>query len=264
MATEVLLPTTAAEAAQAFGEGDGVTVVGGGTIVMPELAYGRLRPGRVLMLGRAGLDRVTRADGVVTIGAAAPVAALAGGDEPLATAAAHLGDPEIRAQATVGGNLCARGGETPRGDLQAPLIALDARVRSTGAGGERAEPVEEFLAGGAGRLVLDVAYDDLPRTAGYAAAWRPHTHHYTILAACAARAGNDVRVAVTGAGPHGLRCPSVEQALAAGASAEEAAPAVLDDVSPQDDALASAWYRGRVLPTLVARALAGLGKAETG
>jgi len=255
MASEVLLPTSPAEAVAAFGDGAGVTVLGGGTIVMPEIAYGRAALGRVLLLARSGLDQVTRSDGAVTIGAAVPVAALEGGDEPLASAAAHVGDPEIRAQATVGGNLCAGpGGEAPRGDLQAPLIALGARVRSTGAGGERVEPVEDFLAAGGGRLVLDVSYD-APDAAGYAAAWRPHAHHATILAAACARSGGQTRVAVTGAGPHGLRCPSVEQALAAGADAATAAAKVLDDVDPPDDALASAWYRKRILPTLVQRAI---------
>ena len=78
MALEVLLPTSPAEAAEAFGDGAGVTVVGGGTIVVPEITYGRLRPGRVLMLARSGLDRIVRADGVVTIGAAVPVSALEG------------------------------------------------------------------------------------------------------------------------------------------------------------------------------------------
>jgi carbon-monoxide dehydrogenase medium subunit len=256
---EVLLPTSPDEAAQAYGDGDGVTVLGGGTIVMPEITYGRLRPGRVLMLGRSGLDGVSRAGGVVTIGAAVTVAALEGADEPLATAARHVADPEIRGQATVGGNLCsAASDEAPRGDLQAPLIALGARVRSVGAGGERTEPVEDFLASPAGRLVLDVSYDDVARTSGYAAARRPHAHHYTILAAAAVRADDAVRVAVTGAGPTGLRCPSVEQALASGASGADAAAKVLDDVEPGDDALASAWYRSRVLPSLVARALADL------
>ena len=65
---EVLLPLSPDEAAQAFGDGDGVTVVGGGTIVVPEITHGRLRPGRVLMLGRSGLDGVSRAGGMVTIG----------------------------------------------------------------------------------------------------------------------------------------------------------------------------------------------------
>ncbi len=256
MALEVLLPTSPAEAAEAFGDGAGVTVVGGGTIVVPEITYGRLRPGRVLMLARSGLDRIVRADGVVTIGAAVPVSALEGGDEPLASAAAHVGDPEIRGQATVGGNLCAGPGrESPRGDLQAPLIALGARARSTGAGGERSEPVEELVARGGVRLVLDVSYDDVPRHAGYAAVWRPHAHHYTILAVCATRTADAIRVAVTGAGPYGMRCPSVEAALASGAPASAASAKVLDDVDPQDDALASAWYRARVLPGLVEKAL---------
>jgi carbon-monoxide dehydrogenase medium subunit len=255
---EVLLPTSPAEAVEAFGDGAGVTVVAGGTIVMPELTYGRLKPSRVLLLARSGLDGITRANGVVTIGAACPVAALEAGDEPLATAAIHVGDPEIRGQATVGGNLCALPGEAPRGDLQAPLIALGARVRSIGAGGELTQPVEEFLTGSAGRLVLDVSYDDVSRQTGYAAAWRPHAHHYTILAAAATRAAGAVRVAVTGAGPTGLRCPSVEAALASGASASEAAERVLADVDPHDDPLASAWYRRRVLPGLVARALRDL------
>jgi carbon-monoxide dehydrogenase medium subunit len=262
MTVEVILPTSPADAVAAFGEGKDVTVVGGGTIVMPEVVYGRLQLGRVLLLGKSGLDSITRADNVVTIGAAVPVAALEHGDEPLASAAAHIGDPEIRAQATVGGNLCAPPGEeAPRGDLQAPLIALGARVRSAGAGGERVETVEEFLAGANGRrLVLGVSYDDVPRQAGYAALWRPHAHHYTILAAACVKTGDEVRVAVTGAGPHGLRCPSVEAAFASGASAREATETVLDDADPQDDALASAWYRRRILPGLVARALSDLSK----
>jgi len=64
-----------------------------------------------------------------------------------------------------------------------------------------------------------------------------------------------MRIAIVGAGPRAVRAAAVEQALAGGASADEAAPKVLDDVDPADDAVASAWYRGRVLPGLVARAL---------
>ena len=252
-AVDVVLPTSPDEAAQAFGDGTDVTIVGGGTIVMPEITHGRLKPGKVLMLARSGLDQVTREGGTVTIGAAAPLSALEDQDEPLSTAARHVGDLEIRAQATVGGNLCAsHSGETPRGDLQAPLIALGARVRSTGKGGEHVEPVEDFLAGGAGgRLVLDVAYDAVERKTGYAAAWRPHAHHYTILAVAAAEAGGELRVAATGLGPHAIRLPGVEQSR----KAEDALEGAAD---PQDDALASSWYRRTVLPKLVEQALADM------
>jgi carbon-monoxide dehydrogenase medium subunit len=249
---DVMIPTTPEEAVAAFGDGAGITVLAGGTIVMPELTHGRLKPGKVLMLGRSGLDKITREGGTVTIGATVPVTELEELDEPLASAAKHVADGEIRAQATVGGNLCAPPGvDAPRGDLQAPLIALGARVRSTGSDGERTEPIEEFLAGGAaGRLVLDVSYDDADRKAAYAAAWRPHTHHYSILAVAATRTGDELRIAATGAGPHAVRLSSAEQS-------GEASDA-LNDVDPPDDALASAWYRKTVLPTLVTRALADL------
>jgi CO/xanthine dehydrogenase FAD-binding subunit len=246
---DVVIPTTPEEAVAAFGDGSGVTVLAGGTIVMPELTHGRLKPDKVLMLARSGLDKVTREGGTVTIGAAASVSALEELDEPLATAAKHVADREIRAQATVGGNLCAGpGADAPRGDLQAPLIALGARVRSTGKGGERSEPVEDFLDGGTdGRLVLDVSYDEADRKTAYEAVWRPHTHHYSILAVAAAKTGDELRIAATGAGPNAVRLTSVEQSGAA----EDA----LKDADPQDDALASAWYRKTVLPKLVTRAL---------
>jgi CO/xanthine dehydrogenase FAD-binding subunit len=249
-AADVVIPTSAEEAVAAFGSGDGVTVVGGGTIVVPDITYGRLRPSKVLMLARSGLDQVRREGGIVTIGAATPVSALEALDEPLASAARHLGDLEIRAQATVGGNICAaHSGEAPRGDLQGPLIVLGARVRSTGEGGERTEPVEDFLTGRfRGRLVLEISYDEEPRRAAYVAARRPHAHHYTILAVAAAKTDGGLRVAATGLGPTAVRLTAVEQS-------GDAARA-LGGLELSDDALASAWYRQKIFPRLVERALA--------
>jgi aerobic carbon-monoxide dehydrogenase medium subunit len=240
----VLVPSSADEAVAAFGDGMDVTVVAGGTIVMPDLVAGRLRPKSALLLGRAGLAGIARANGKVTIGAATPVSALADADAPLAQAAEHIGDIEVRSQATVGGNVCSvSSDDTPRGDLQAALLALGATVRSAGKGGERSDPLEDFLANGAGRLVLDVSYDDVPRQAGYASVWRPHTHHYTILAVAAARRDGGLRIAATGVAPRAV---------------------LVDPESPlaglelRDDALASTWYRTQLLPRLVARVLADL------
>jgi CO/xanthine dehydrogenase FAD-binding subunit len=260
----VLVPASADEAVAAFGDGTGVTVVAGGTIVVPELIAGRLRPTSAILLGRAGLAGITRAHGRVTIGAATPVSELAEADPPLVQAAEHVGDIEVRSQATVGGNVCAvSSDDTPRGDLQAALLALRATVRSAGKGGERSEPLDDFLAHGAGRLLLDVSYEDVPREAGYAAVWRPHSHHYTILAVCATRTADAVRVGIAGAGPQGMRAPTVEQAFQDGRDPADAARRVLDDVGHalRDDALASTWYRTQLLPRLVARTLAQLEEA---
>lgn len=256
---DVLLPSSPEEAVASFGDGQGVTVVAGGTIVMPELNAGRLRPARTLLLAKAGLDGITKDGDTVRIGAATTVRALVGAvPEPLSTFASYVGDYEIRGQATIGGNLCAPPGrESPRGDLQAALLALGARVRSAGAGGERVEAVDDFLAGGEGRLVLELEVDE-PKRSAAAGLGRPHAHAYTVMAVAVAEVADGIRVAVAGAGPRAQRLGSVERALAEGADAETAAAAAADDVSPHDDALASAWYRGKMLPILVQRALSKL------
>jgi len=252
----VVVATSPEEAVAAFGDGSDVTVVAGGTIVMPEITHGRLQPRRALLINRAGLDGVRSDDGRTVIGAGTTLSALADAVEPLATCANRVADIEIRGQATLGGNLCAAPApESPRGDLQAALLVLDAQVRSAGAGGERSESVEDFLAsGGVRRLVLDVAVAN-PEAAATATVRRPHAHAYTVMRVCAARVGGEVRVAVSGAGPTAVRSRAVESAVAEGADAEAAAARVLDDVTPHDDALASGWYRSQVLPVLVRRAL---------
>jgi aerobic carbon-monoxide dehydrogenase medium subunit len=258
-ATEVIVAGSREEAVEAFGDGADVTVVAGGTIVMPEITHGRLRPARALLIGRAGLAGVQRDGGRTRIGAGTTIAELEDAAEPLGACARGVADLEIRGQATLGGNLCAPpGDESPRGDLQAALLALEAQVRSTGAGGERTEPVEDLLAtGAAGRLVLEVSFAD-PQAAATATVRRPHAHAYTVMRVCAARTGGGVRVAVSGAGPVAVRSRAVEEAVAGGADPEAAAERVLDDVTPHDDALASSWYRSRVLAVLVRRALSDL------
>lgn len=258
-ATEVLFPASAEEAVAQYGDGSDVTVIGGGTIVVPEITYGRLAPAKALMLGRAGIAGVTRAGGRVTIGGATPLRDLVELGAPIGPCAANVADREIRAQATLGGNLCAgEGPEAPRGDLQGALLAVGAVVRSGAADGVTEEPLEEFLPKRSHRLILSVSYDE-PAAGAFVSLDRPHTHEYTALAVSAARlADGSVRLAATGAGWHGLRLPSAEAKAGDPAAAGEAA---LADVTLHDDALASAWYRGKTLPVLVRRALSELEEA---
>jgi len=250
--TDVVRPESPEQAVAAFGDGHGVTVFGGGTILMPTVSYGRYpRGGRTLMLDRAGLDELS-GDGTVTIGAMTRLSRLAASDvQPVAAAAAQVADLEVRGQATIGGNLCA-----PPGDLQTALLAAGARVRSVGAGGERTEPIDDFLARGAddARLVLAVELER-PRRAAYIFQRRAPAHSYAVMSVACAETGEGTRVAAGGLGLEPLRLTSVERALTGGASPAEAAAQAQDEVQPHDDALASAWYRRAVLPTLVTRAL---------
>lgn len=256
---DVLLPDSEEEAIFAFGDGAGVTILAGGTIVLPEITYGYLKPERVLMLGRAGLTGIAREGSRTTIGAMTSIQDLVDLAAPLGPCAANVADREIRAQGTVGGNLCAPvGRDAPRGDLQAAFLALDAQVRSAGAGGERTDSVEDFLADRDGRLVLDVSYEE-PAVGAFARLDRPHTHDYSALTVCVARAGDGtVRIAVAGVDGPAVRLPSAEAKADDPAAAAEAAAA---GVTFADDALASAWYRERTLPVLIRRALSELQEA---
>ena len=255
-ATEILMPSSEDEAIAAFGDGADVVVVGGGTIVVPDMTYRRLRPSKALMLGRAGISGITKDGSRVTIGATTPVQDLTGMAPPIGPCASNVADLEIRSQGTVGGNLCAgEGSEAPRGDLQGAFLAVGATARSAAGGDVTEESLEDFLAKRGERLLLSVSFDE-PAAGAFAGLDRPHTHDYTALAVSGARATDGtLRLAATGAGSWGARLPSAEAAAEDPAAAGEAA---LKDVTPHDDALASAWYRTKVLPVLVRRVLTEL------
>jgi CO/xanthine dehydrogenase FAD-binding subunit len=69
------------------------------------------------------------------------------------------------------------------------------------------------------------------------------------------------RIALGGAAPRPVRALSVEAALIGrpldAHSVTAAAQAAVNDIEPFSDAYASAWYRARVLPIHIRRALLG-------
>ncbi len=242
------MPTSPRQAAQALRQSPSTVIVGGATIVMPALSSGALRPARVMLLTRAGMDGIEREGDRIRVGATTTLARLTEMPEPLGSALANVADGEIRAQATIAGNLCADPGtEAPRGDLQAPLIALDAVVHWTDGETERHQPVQEFLGAPVRpRLVLAIELRR-PERGAYAALRRPHSHGYTALAVAAAVTDGELRLAASGLRPHGVRLRSVQD------------PVPVEDDSPaRTDALASDWYRREMVPVLVRRCLAQL------
>ncbi len=232
--------------------GDGAVVLAGGTEVMPRITTQAHDVATLVSLRRAGLAGIDVDRDQVTIGAATTLSAV-GADARLAflkPVIESIASPTIRNLATVGGNLFV---EQPYGDLAGALLALDAQVD---------------VAGGATRRVGEIAPGDLvtavrfaiPAEFRYTKAMRRRMNSASIVTV-AAVLGDDPRVALGGAGRTPVRSPAAEAVLAAGPldreRAEAAGRAALDDAEPFTDAYASAWYRARVLPVHVRRALIG-------
>jgi CO/xanthine dehydrogenase FAD-binding subunit len=252
--------------------GDELVVMGGGTIVMSLVNDGLLFPRRAMSLRYAGIDGIDQIDGVLTIGAAATLAKLAALETPaiLAQAAAAVGGPAVRTMATVGGNLFA---PSPAGDVAVALLALDAEVELVSGRGARRLPLDQFFRGPGqtacepGELVVALR---LPAAGGRAAYFRygrrqANTPAIVAVAARVVLYGQvvrEARIALGAAGPHPLRAVGAEAALVGrtldAAGIAEAAAAAAAACDPPTDALASAWYRKKMVGVFVRRALTQL------
>jgi CO/xanthine dehydrogenase FAD-binding subunit len=266
MLEAVAVPRSLAEAHAAYGEG--ARLIAGGTSVMPELNQGTDAFTRLVSLRRAGLGQVSVAGGRATLGAAATLVDVEA--EPglafLAPALRAIASPTIRNVATVGGNLFVK---QPYGDLAACLVALDAVATVSDGAGRRDVPVEALARTG-------VASEEIVTGLGFAlpaaGAFRFHKAGRKALNAAAIVAVAAVvevsgrvvarcRIALGGVARSVVRSRSAEAALTGRpldrAAAEEAGRRAVEDIDPFDDAYASAWYRRRVTPVHVRRALIG-------
>ena len=275
MTTDFFIPRSVDEALGLLHEhGADMTVMGGGTIVMGQINDGLLFPRKAMSLRRAGMDDVRAEDGRLAIGAAATLARLSRlGELPiLAQAAGMLGSPAIRTLATVGGNMFA---PPPAGDIAVPLLALDAQVELANSAGRRTLPLDQFFTvpGRTARAddELLVAFD-VPRPAGrsaYMKFGRRQANTPSVVAVAvrvvmgADGVVSDARIALGAAGPHPMRAQQAEAALVGkpldAASVAAAAAAAQAESDPPTDALASGWYRKRMVGVFVRRALESLG-----
>ena len=106
-------PASASEASELLRE-PGARAMGGGTDLLTQLQRGIAKPGLIVDLRGAGLDRMEHVDGGLRLGAGVRVADLAA--DPLvrerfgvlSEAAERVGTPQLREMGTVGGNLCQR------------------------------------------------------------------------------------------------------------------------------------------------------------
>lgn len=252
-------------------------VLAGGTDVMIQHMRREIAPSLLLHIGRIpGLDGVA-IDGRAEIGPLTTHRTLAtSGDvrsrfPALAEASATVGGWQTQEVGTVGGNLC---NASPAADTAPPLLVADTRLTLTGPSGDREIRLEEFFKG---RRNTERRPDEL-LTAIDAEPSGPHTGETYLklgrrramevaVAGLAVRLTLDpegrverARVAAASVAPRPFRAAAAERVLQGSRLEDEAVGeagrALAEAASPIDDARATASYRLRVLPALLARAVA--------
>ncbi len=256
-------PKTLADAAALLGQFEDPKLLGGGQTLLPTLKQRLARPTDLIDLGQIpDLKGIREEAGGLTIGAFTRHAEVAHSDlvrrviPALADLAEGIGDRQVRNMGTLGGSIC---NADPSADYPSAVVALKTTVKTD----RREIAGDDFFTGmfetalEPGEILTSVHFR-APDKAAYAK-FRNPASRYAIVGVFVARFGDEVRVAVTGAGPSVFRATDMEAALAQDFRAD-----ALNGVSVLADGLnadihASADYRAHLVRVMAKRAVEACG-----
>lgn len=245
--------------------GDDAKFLAGGHSLLPLMKLRLAQPTVLVDIGRVSdLSYIDDAGDHVAIGALTrhmdveTSDVLAEHAPLLAHAASHVGDPQVRHRGTIGGSIAHA---DPASDLPATTLALGATYVVRGANGTREIAAGDFYQG----FLTSVLQPDemlteirVPKMHG--AGWsfqkfsRRAQDWATVGVAAWSRNG-DAGVGLVNMASVPVLASSVSDALAGGASIEDAAEQANAETDPQSDINASADYRRHLAQVLVRRAL---------
>lgn len=249
-------------ASAATGDADAKIVAGGMTLI-PTLKQRLAKPTKLIDLnGIADLAGIKKEGNGVTIGAMTRHAAVHRSKEvkevipALAELAGMIGDPAVRNRGTIGGSIA---NHDPAADYPAGCLALNATITTN----KRKIAADDFFTGmfatalEDGEIVTSVSFPK-PDKAAYMK-FRNPASRYAIVGVFVAKTGNDVRVAVTGAGAGVFRAKALEDALK-----KSFLPAAVEGIKIPSDGLnsdihASAEYRAHLITVMAKRAVVACG-----
>jgi CO/xanthine dehydrogenase FAD-binding subunit len=277
---EFLAPRSWADALAAKAEYPEAVPIAGGTDVMVELNFNRLRPRALLDLSKVDELRDWGHDGgALKVGSGVSYTRVInelGHLLPgLAIASRTVGSPQIRNRGTVGGNL---GSASPAGDAHPPLLASGASVEVASVRGRRVVPVDDFFKGPKQHVLEqdELIYAFLVRPAsGPQQFSKVGTRNAMVIAVASFAVALDrerrrVGTGIGSAAPTPVRAGAAEEFLEGelAASALWESPRALPPhlvahfselvasaAAPIDDVRGSADYRRRALAVMARRAL---------
>jgi CO/xanthine dehydrogenase FAD-binding subunit len=276
-AVQILAPDTWEEALALKAEHPDALPIAGGTDVMVELNFDRVRPETMLDLTRvAELREWGTENGGLRVGAGVSYTRIIDelGDRlpSLAVASRTVGSPQIRNRGTVGGNL---GTASPAGDALPPLYVADAEVELASVQGTRRVPIGEFVTGPKRTCAREdelIAAFVVPAAAGPQQFAKIGTRNAMVIAVCSVALAiwperRAVKVCLGSAGPTPLRAPEAEEFIAGAIEWDPLAPIADEQLArfgelvaaaaqPIDDVRGSAAYRRHALAVLGRRAMA--------
>jgi aerobic carbon-monoxide dehydrogenase medium subunit len=253
-------PSSLAEAEQALNAMSGARLLAGGQTLIPAIKLRLNHPPCVVDLsGIAGLNAIRREGDSLVIGAmathaeVAESALVAGTIAGLAHLAEGIGDPQVRNRGTIGGSLA---NNDPAADYPAAVLALGATLKTY----RRSITGEEFFRGlfttalGDSEILTEIVFP-IPARFGYAKFAHPASR-FALVGVAVAETSVGIRVAVTGAGAHGVfRAAAIEDALAKSFAPESLAHIAVDPSGLASDIHADADYRAHLIAVMARRAV---------
>jgi carbon-monoxide dehydrogenase medium subunit len=169
-----------------------------------------------------------------------------------------VGDPQVRHRGTIGGS-AAHG--DPASDLPCVLTALDAEFVIKNSSGERTVTASDFFKG---LFETDLSETDMlteirvPKTNGNGWSYKKVHHRaqdWAVVGVAAVTSGDTAALALATMAEIPMRAVGVQEALASGASIEDAAERADENTSPPSDPFGSAEYRRALVKVTARRAL---------
>jgi carbon-monoxide dehydrogenase medium subunit len=254
-----------------LGEHEEAKLLAGGHSLLPAMKLRIARPACLVDVGRlSDLSYVAEDGETIAIGALtrhADVArdAILREHCPIVSHAAGLvGDPQVRHRGTIGGSL-AHG--DPASDLPSVVLALGATLVGRGPSGDRPIPAREFFTGvfetalAPDEMLVEIRVPKLGSGGGWSyvkMSRRAQDWATVAVAAIVERSNGSVARASIGLANMGgtpLRATAAEEAIAAGASLEDASRLMAEGTEPPSDHAASADFRRHLARVLGRRAL---------